>query len=97
MNDRELLEFIAAQVGTLTSQVGTLTNKIDGIEKKVEIIETEVKEIKTSQIKLEIIVENDIKPKLEALFDGHKQNTDQLERIENEVVRHEEFIIKRVK
>lgn len=35
--------------------------------------------------------------KLEALFDGYKQNTKILEDIREEVARHEEVIIKRVK
>ena len=41
MTDRELLEYIAAQVGTLTSQVDTLTKGMTGkrIENGLKIIE----------------------------------------------------------
>ena len=35
--------------------------------------------------------------KLQALFDGYMQNSQKLDRIEQEVQKHEEFIIKRVK
>ncbi len=41
--------------------------------------------------------ENDIMPKINALFDGWKQHNDQLNRIEEQVSKHEEFIIKRIK
>jgi archaellum component FlaC len=86
MNDRELLEFIAAQVGTLTG-------KVDSIEKKVDSIESEVKEIKKTVIN----IENDHGDKLKALFDGRQQHLDQLDRIEKEVSRHEEIILRRIK
>lgn len=44
-----------------------------------------------------IIIELDHGKKLDALFDGHLQNSQQLERIEVEVSKHEDFILKRVK
>jgi hypothetical protein len=36
-------------------------------------------------------------PKINALFDGYKQNSDKLSRIEEEVSRHEEIIPRRIK
>lgn len=42
-------------------------------------------------------IENEHGQKLNALFDGYKQNSDKLDRIESEVSKHEEFIIKRIK
>ncbi len=41
--------------------------------------------------------ENDLAPKIEALFDGYKQNTETLNRIEKEVSKQEEIIMRRVK
>ncbi len=67
-------------------------------------LKTDFSELKQGQGKLENevrktnnVIENDIKPKIEALFDGQVQNTTELERIEAEVVKHEEFILKRVR
>lgn len=48
---------------------------------------------KTDIVKLE----NDLVPKIEALFDGYKQNTEKLDRIEKEVSKQEEIIMRRVK
>jgi repressor of nif and glnA expression len=42
-------------------------------------------------------IENGHGKKLQALFDGYKQHTDQLERIEKEVSKHDEFILRRIK
>ncbi len=44
-----------------------------------------------------INIEQNHGSKLDALFDGYKQNTEKLSRIEAEVVKHEEFIMKRIK
>lgn len=69
MNDRELLEFIVAQVGNLTNEVGE--------------IKKEVCEVKKNQQSLENVatrIEYNHGQKLEALFDGWKQNTEQLKK-----------------
>ncbi len=42
-------------------------------------------------------IEHDHGQKLQALFDGYKQHTDQLERIEKEVSKHEEVILRRIR
>ena len=89
MTDRELLEMIAAQVGALTTEVGTLKNDFAELRENQKSIENEVR--KTNNV-----IENDIKPKIDALFDGLKQNSEKLDRIEAEVVKHDEFILKRV-
>ncbi len=44
-----------------------------------------------------IRIENDHGQKLGALFDGYKLNSEKLDRIEKEVAKHEEFILKRIK
>jgi len=42
-------------------------------------------------------IENELNPKVNALFDGYKQHTDILERIEKEVSRQDEIIMRRIK
>jgi len=86
MNDRELLEFIAAQVGSLTQEVGGLQKGLNSLENKVDAIDKTV-----------IRMENDNNTQHTALFDGWKQNTQQLERIEKEVTKQEEIIMRRIK
>ena len=90
MTDRELLELIATQVGGLTKQV-------DGLTKDVAELKKGQKDLKSETTKTNIVIENDIKPKIDALFDGYKQNTEKLEKIEEEVSKHEEIILRRIK
>ncbi len=44
-----------------------------------------------------IRIENDHGQKLGALFDGYKLNSEKLERIESEVSKHEEIILRRIR
>jgi len=90
VTDRELLEYIAAQVGTLTGKVDTLTGKVD-------MLTNDVDELEEGQSRLEKTVtkiEQEHGKKIEALLDGYKQNTEQLDRIEKEVSMHEEIILR---
>ncbi|NLK91210.1 MAG: hypothetical protein GX274_06500, partial [Clostridiales bacterium] len=50
-------------------------------------------EIKGTKDKV-IIIEQEHGKKLDALFDGYKQNSEKLDRIEKEVSRHEEIILR---
>lgn len=83
MTDRELLEFIAAQVGKLTQDV--------------EEIKEGQKDVSQRVTKVEAILENNVNTKLEALLDGYKQNAEKINKIEKEVSKQEEIIMRRVK
>lgn len=54
-------------------------------------------DLKEQVNKTNLVIEHDIKPTLGALLDGYKQNAEKLGRIESEVTRHDEFIMKRIK
>ena len=69
----------------VNSRIDTLENKVDNLKNKVDSIEKTV-----------LKIENVHGEKFTVLFDGYAQHTQQLERIEQEVSKHEE-IIKRVK
>lgn len=85
MTDRELLQLIVSEIG--------------GLKAGQERLETRQERLETRQERLENIVirmENNHGQKLEALFDGWKQNTEQhrkhsgiLERIESKLEKHE--------
>ena len=55
------------------------------------------KGVKNEAQKTNAKIEHEIMPKIDALFDGYKQNSDKLDRIEKEVSRHEEIILRRIK
>ena len=72
----------------LTKMYSDMTEKLYEINVKLD-----KKSDKSDIVRLE----NELTPKIEALFDGYKQHTDILERIEKEVSKQEEIIIRRIK
>ena len=99
MNDRELLEFIAAQVGVITTDVSELKTDVSGLKADVsglkegqKNLEDELRSVK----KVVIDMEENHGKKITLLLDGYKQNADKLDRIEKEVSIHEEIILRRV-
>ena len=81
--DRKVLDLVATQVSILTKDVNDLKEG----QKRLE----------HAQSKTEIVLEHDIRNQLQVLFDGQKQQGDQLNRIEEEVKKHDEVILRRIK
>ena len=88
------------QVDTLTTRVDTLTNQVDTLTTRVDTLTKDMAEIKPRLESIEttvIRIENEHGQKLGALFDGYKLNSEKLDRIENEVAKHEEIIFRRIR
>lgn len=92
MDDKifKLLEQMQANIMDKFDQVN---QRFDGVEKDIESVKEDIKSMKNDIVRLE----NKMDDKLTALFDGYTQNTKLLEDIREEVAKHEEVIIKRVK
>ena len=88
MTDRELLEIIAVQVAKLTKDVDEIKVTLPTLATKGEL-----EKIKNIVVR----IENEHGQKLGALFDEYKLNSEKLDRIEKEVAKHEEFILRRIK
>lgn len=93
MTDRELLELISAQVGAITKDVSELKTDVSGLEKGQKKVEDELSIVR----RIAIDMEQDHGKKLTLLLELHKQNADKLDRIEKEISKHEEIILRRVK
>lgn len=79
--DRGLIDIIATQVGKLTLDMKEVKNKLDQKADKTDIV----------------YLENTVLHKIEALFDGQQLHSEKLEKIVQEVSRHEEVILRKVK
>ncbi|MGI6702532.1 MAG: hypothetical protein ACOX42_00565 [Clostridia bacterium] len=91
MSDNEKLHELMAQMySKMEKGFNELRTDVGGLKADVNALKDETR-------KTNLTIEYDIKPKIDALFDGYKQNADTLDRIEAEVIKHEEFIIKRIK
>ncbi len=74
-----------------------IDKRFEGIDKRFEGIDKRFDRLEGEVRKTNAIIEHDIMPKITVLFDGHKQHTAQLERIEMAVSEHEELIIRKIK
>ena len=73
------------------------SKRFDNMEEDIKDLKGDVGSLKTDVTKINTKIEHDLMPKITALFDGYKQNADKLDRIEKEVSKHEEIILRRVK
>ena len=90
ITNEQLFEF-------MTKIYSDLDGKIVNMNKEMQEGFKEIREeIKGTKDKV-IIIEQEHGKKLDALFDGYKQNSEKLDRIEKEVSRHEEIILRRIK
>ena len=74
--------------------------ELAGVKEDVSGMKVELTGVKQelTEVKQRVInIENNHGKKLSALFDGYKQNSDKLDRIQEEVSKHEEIILRRVK
>jgi hypothetical protein len=67
--------------------------RFKSIDKRFENIEAGLSTVKATVVN----IENDHGQKLDALFDGYKLNSEKLDRIEAEVAKHEEVILRRIR
>lgn len=85
------------KIQSMDGKIQSMDGKIQGMGERMEEgfkeVKSEIKELK----KRVMIIEQEHGEKLDLLFDGYKQNSDKLDRIENEVTKHEEIILKRVR
>ena len=83
-------ELLTKMYSEMTERFSEMTEKFSEINKQFGEVNRKLDEKadKNDVVRLE----NELNPKVQALFDGYKQNTDILERIENKVNKQEEII-----
>lgn len=97
MDNNELFEFMTKMYSDMQEGFKKVNSRLDDHDSKFNSLEKnlvqEIQHIGNQVTKLE---DNHVR-KLEALFDGQKQLQDQLNRIEEEVKKHDEIILRRIK
>lgn len=86
ITNEQLFEF-------MTKIYGEMQEGFTEINSRINNLESEMRETKNKVI----IIEQEHGKKLDTLFDGYKQNSDKLDRIEKEVSKQEEIILRRIK
>ena len=101
MESDKTFELMTKMYAEMTSKMDKMYSEMqDGFKKTntdISDIKFDLNTLKSDLKKIGVKIDGDITPKIEALFDRYKQNSEQLNRIEQEVSKHEEVILKRVK
>lgn len=84
---------VKSEVNSLKYELNGVKEGVQGVKDEVQSVKGEVMSVKETVSRIEV----EHGQKLSALFDGHKQNSQKLDRIETEVKKHDEFIMKRIK
>lgn len=82
------------------AEIKDIKTDVSDLKTDVFTLKTDVSTLKTDMVTLNntvIRMENENNKKFQALFDGHTQNSAKLNRIEKEVTRQEEIILRKVK
>lgn len=93
MDNEKIFELMTKMYSDLKKGQDDLKNELGEVKTRLGNVENRVGNIKKTVTK----IEDEHGKKLEALFDGYKQNSEKLEEIKKEVAKHEEVIIRRVK
>ncbi len=91
-NDK-MFELMTQMYSEMQNGFKNIENRFEGIEGRLESVEGRLESVENTLFR----IEQDHGNKLEALFDGYKQNAEKLNRIEIEVIKHEKFILKMMK
>ncbi len=70
---------------------------LDAISELLKPINSRLDKIENEVKKANVKIDHEIVPNLNVLFDGYKQNSDKLDRIEKEVSKQEEIILRKIK
>ena len=87
------VQTIKGELQTVNDKLQSVKGEVQAVNGELQTVKGEVQTIKNTVIKIEA----DHGLKLAALFDGHTQVSEKLDRIEAEVSRHDEFILKKIK
>lgn len=85
----ELLTKIYSEFQSMKSDVNerfdTLESRFDNLETRFDNMEDKVDNLESGVRKTNMTIENEIKPKIEALFDGYKQSTEAIYELTDKV------------
>ncbi|EEG78472.1 hypothetical protein [Dethiobacter alkaliphilus] len=92
-NDNQVFELMTKMYAEMQKGFKDVNDRIQATNVEVQSIKGEIQNVKNTVIKIEA----DHGLKFGALFDGHTQVSQKLDRIEAEVSKHDEFILKKIK
>lgn len=92
-NENKILSLLEKMYIDFNKRFGSMDSRFESIEAELANINGRLANVEGIVVR----IENDHGQKLGVLFDGHKLNSEKLDRIEAEVSKHEEIILRRIR
>lgn len=94
MENQELLEALRYIIkeetrAVVKEEIHPINSRLDNMDSRLDNIETDVSEIKNRTLKIEVILENEIRPNIQLLMEGHKGLVDTMHDIKKDTGRIE--------
>ena len=94
MENNELLEALRHIIkeetrAVVKEEIQPINSRLDGMESRLDSIETDISEIKNRTVKIEVTLENEIRPNIQLLMEGHKGLVDKMHDIKKDTSRIE--------
>ncbi len=99
-NQDRLFDLMTKMYGEMQNGFKEVNTRLDKVEIRLDNVENRLDNLESRLDKLENTVTNIEQyhgKKLSALFDGYEQNAEKLDRIEKEVSRQEEVILRKIR
>ena len=84
-DNNEMFELLTKMYSEVQGMKSDINGRLDNLDSKFDKLENKVDNLESEVRKTNITIENEIKPKIEALFDGYKQNTEAIYVLTNKV------------
>ena len=94
MENQELLEALRYIIkeetrAVVKEEIQPINSRLDNMDSRLYNIETDVSEIKNRTLKIEVILENEVRPNIQLLMEGHKGLVDTMHDIKKDTGRIE--------
>jgi len=84
-DNNEMFDLLTKMYSEVQGMKSDINGRLDNLDSKFDKLESKVDKLEDEVRKTNMTIENDIKPKIEALFDGYKQNTEVIYALTNKM------------
>ena len=84
-NNNDLFELMTKMYSEMTGKMDKMYSEMQEMKGEIKNVKNEISTVKSEVTKTNVTIENDVKPKIEALFDGYRQNTESINQLSDKV------------
>ena len=87
---------VKEEVQPIKDDINSINIRLDNMDSRLDNMESDISEIKKRTVKIEVTLENEIRPNIQLMMEGHKGIVDTMHDIKKDTVETELFATKEV-